>query len=488
MNVMPDPLPLPPQSPADEKTVLASILVDEEAAVIAFDMLCAEDFYSGANRKIFICTKELFNRSVPIDSTTLIDALKKKGWLEKIGEEPYIAEVYESIGTSAHIEYYAKILIEKSRKRRLIDLFGSLSQEAYSEDSNPVKLFEAAKEGLERIEIGKEGFPKIIWGSDYQAGIPDRKPELIGGILRRSHKLLIGAPSKACKSFLAIRLALAIASGRDWLGFQCTQGNVYLANFEIDEGSYMHRVQAVADALGWKIPPNIAFHHLRGFNVEIETLLPAISRSIKGHDIAAAILDPQYKLLRSNKYQNLSENDSTCMSYLYGEFDRHFARNDASPIIVSHFAKGTASFKDSIDRIAGSGVFARDVDALCTLTALETENAYRMEFALREFKTPEPLSLAWNYPLHETDPMLDAVPLKRPGARQGISTGADDEAVLNAVQQLNGHATQTAVRAALSDQMGMSKNRVLDALQRLTNSGKLTSSRGAKNANFYQPS
>jgi DNA-binding transcriptional regulator PaaX len=84
--------------------------------------------------------------------------------------------------------------------------------------------------------------------------------------------------------------------------------------------------------------------------------------------------------------------------------------------------------------------------------------------------------------------MLDAVPLKRPGARQGISTGADDEAVLNAVQQLNGHATQTAVRAALSDQMGMSKNRVLDALQRLTNSGKLTSSRGAKNANFYQPS
>ena len=475
---------LPPQALDVEKTVLGSIIVDKKAASIAFGLLCADDFYSGANHRIFLCMKGMYDQGTPIDLTTLADELGKKGWLEKVGQEAYLGELAQSIATSANTEYYAKILIEKSKKRRIIELCGSLSQDAHSEESDSVKLLETAKEKLEQIETGMEAFPKMIWGSHYnEAGIPDRKPEVIEGILRLSHKLLIGAPSKACKSFLAARLALAIALGNEWLGFKCTPGKVYVANFEIDEGSYMHRVKAVADALGWEMSGNIAFHHLRGYNTEIETLLPAISRAIRGHDFAAVILDPQYKLLRSTHIRNFSENDSANMSYLYGELDRHFAQNGISPIIISHFAKGSASSKDIIDRIAGSGVFARDVDALCTLTALDTENAYRMEFALREFKTPKPLSLSWEYPLHNIDPLLDAVPLKRPGGRPGVSPGADDETVLKTVQGLNGAASQSAVRAKLEGIMG--KGRVIDALRRLAGSEKLNTTTGKNNAILY---
>jgi hypothetical protein len=325
--------------------------------------------------------------------------------------------------------------------------------------------------------------PEIVWGAHYiKNGIPERKPELICGILRQSHKMLIGAPSKACKSFLAIRLALAIASGHDWLGFPCKKGNVYVANFEIDEGSYLHRVQAVADALRWPMPDNIAYHHLRGYGQNIEELFPSIVAAIDGHAISTVILDPQYKLLRSSEIRNFSENDTVAMGYLYGELDRYFSRNGFSTIIISHFAKGLAASKEAIDRIAGSGAPMRDVDAVCTLSALESDDAYRMEFSLREFKTPDPLSLQWGYPIHTADPMLDSVPLKKPG-RPGANTGSDDDLVFTTVQGLNGSATQSAVRAAVAGQLG--RNRTVDALERLVIARKLTTSKGNKNATVY---
>jgi hypothetical protein len=330
-----------------------------------------------------------------------------------------------------------------------------------------------------------ETIPAIVWGAHYiEHGIPDRKPELIGGILRQSHKMLIGAPSKACKSFLAIRLALAIAGGHDWLpGFSCKQGKVYLVNFEIDDGSYMHRVQAVADALQWPMSENIAYHHLRGYARDIEELFPAIGTAIEGHDFSAAILDPQYKLLRSSVIRNFSENDSASMGYLYGELDRYFSRKNTSPVMISHFAKGSASGKESIDRIVGSGAPMRDVDAVCTLTPLDVDNAYQMEFSLREFKAPEPIALQWEYPIHTVDPMLEGVPLKRPG-RPGATTGGDDALILNTVVELQEKATQSAVRAVKPG--GMSKGRILDALNRLVVSGKLNIKKGEKNANIYQ--
>ncbi len=327
--------------------------------------------------------------------------------------------------------------------------------------------------------------PEIVWGAHYiQNGIPNLKPELIGGILRQSHKLLIGAPSKAFKSFLAIRLALAIALGREWFpGIPCKQGNVYIVNFELDDGSYMHRVKAIADALQWPMPANIAYHHLRGYGMDIEELFPAIASAIDGKNISAAIIDPQYKLLRSSQRSSFSENSSADMAYLYGFIDRHFSRNGISPVTVTHFAKGSATGKEAIDRIVGSGAPMRDADAICTLTALEANEAYRMEFALRDFKPQKPLSLQWEYPLHKVDPMLDSVPLKEP-CRHGTTTGQDDETVLKVIRE-TGRINQTVVIAKTAA-MKISRQRTTNSLQRLESSGTVTTEKGAKNATYYR--
>jgi hypothetical protein len=483
MNVIFD--RIPPQEQDIERKILASILYDRTGGLLnkALAELVPDDFYHTQHHLVFCALRD----TKSIEPEILLHSMNGAG---DDSMKALIETLMEYVASSPTIDALVKILKDCSGKRATIINTERLIQECYERSDIPARdlmgSFTAQQERAFDLKP-VDAIPPIVWGAHYtEHGIPERKPELIGGILRQSHKMLIGAPSKACKSFLAIRLALAIANGKEWLpGFQCKQGKVYVGNFEVDDGSYIHRVQAVADALQWAMPDNIAYHHLRGYSRNIEELLPAISAAIEGHEFSAVILDPQYKLLRSSEIRNFSENDAAAMAYLYGELDRHFSRNNISPIMISHFAKGSAAGKDSIDRIVGSGAPMRDVDAICTLTALDSPDAYTMEFSLREFKAPEPLSLQWKYPIHTPDTMLDAVPLKKPGGRPGVDRSNDDAAVLQIVQGLNGKATQSAVRAALAGQMN--RYRVVDALERLIVSCKLTVSKGEKNAKIYHP-
>lgn len=481
---------IPPQDLAAERTVLGTLLITPGCVADALQKLNADCFHATQNQKIFNCIRDMNRCAIPIDVVSLADELKKREDFEAVGAEPYLSELVQNVATVANVNHHIKILIEKAARRNLILAAENLKTNCFERPDIPARDLAGAFTDAQRGILGgdtREEIPPIVWGAHYLTnGIPDRKPELIGGILRQSHKMLIGAPSKACKSFLAIRLALAIAGGHDWLsGFPCKKGPVYVGNFEVDEGSYLHRVKAVADALKWEMPENIAYHHLRGYGRNIEELFPAIGAAIDGHDFSTVILDPQYKLLRSSEIRNFSENESAAMAYLYGELDRHFSRKGISTILISHFAKGSASGKDSIDRIVGSGMPMRDVDAVCTLTALESDDSYRMEFSLREFKAPDPLSLQWQYPIHTPDAMLDGIPLKKAGGRPGADRGNDDVLVLQAVGGLNGTATQSAVRAALAG--NVSKNRVFEALQRLEVSGKLSTTKGGNNATIYHP-
>lgn len=83
-------------------------------------------------------------------------------------------------------------------------------------------------------------------------------------------------------------------------------------------------------------------------------------------------------------------------------------------IYAHHFAKGTGGDRSAIDRAAGAGAFARDPDAILTMTELSVQmdenaerSAWRMEYILREFPRHKPVSFWWEYPLHKIDSDLD---------------------------------------------------------------------------------
>lgn len=136
---------IPPQALDVERTILGSMLIDSQATLSAIDQLDEECFYSTANARIFLCMKEMFEKNIPIDIITVADLLRKKGWLESVGEETYLGELAECIATSANMEYYANILKEKSTLRKLISVAGEITTDCFNVEIEPQEIVDKAE-------------------------------------------------------------------------------------------------------------------------------------------------------------------------------------------------------------------------------------------------------------------------------------------------------------------------------------------------------
>ena len=198
--------------------------------------------------------------------------------------------------------------------------------------------------------------------------MPELSPCLIDGVLRQGHKMLIAGPSKAGKSFLQIEMCIAIAEGRFWLGWGCTKGRVMYVNLELDRASCLHRFQDVYDALGWEPRNlrNIDIWNLRGKSVPMDKLAPKLIRRAAKKEYIAIVIDPIYKVITGD------ENSADQMANFCNQFDKVCTELGCAVIYCHHHSKGAQGGKRSMDRASGSGVFARDPDALLDLIELET--------------------------------------------------------------------------------------------------------------------
>ena len=201
--------------------------------------------------------------------------------------------------------------------------------------------------------------------------LPELSPCLIEGVLRKGHKMLLAGPSKAGKSFLQIELCIAIAEGRRWLGWQCAKGRVMYVNLELDRASCLHRFRDVYGALGWEPVwlRNIDVWNLRGKSCPMDKLAPKLIRRALKKGYVAIIIDPIYKVITGD------ENSADQMAAFCNQFDKVCTELGCAVIYCHHHSKGSQGAKRSMDRASGSGVFARDPDALLDLIELETTEA-----------------------------------------------------------------------------------------------------------------
>ncbi len=251
-------------------------------------------------------------------------------------------------------------------------------------------------------ETKANGLPEIESFEDLAREDPPLAPVLIDGVLRQGHKLLIGGPSKAGKSFWLINLALSLSSGKPFFNFAVKPSSVLYVNFEIDRPSFADRVKKTAKALNINNFANLDVWNLRGKSAGIEELAPQIIRNIKSRNYGAVILDPTYKFM-GNRDENNAGDITELMNYL----DQIAVQTGCSIIIASHFSKGKQGDKNQTDRISGSGVFGRDPDAIVTLSEVKDEpNGYKMEGTLREFKPFDPVGVRFEYPIHVVDDEL----------------------------------------------------------------------------------
>lgn len=265
------------------------------------------------------------------------------------------------------------------------------------------------------------------------SNIPDMKPELVQGVLRLGHKMTITGKSKSGKSFSAIQLATAVATGEKWMGFRCRQGRVLYVDFELDPASFWHRFSAVVDRRGLDrgvVSNNIDVWNLRGYSEPLETLAPTIVDSARSGDYSLVVLDPIYKVVLGD------ENSAETISKFCRAVDE-LTKLGASVLCIHHHSKGYQGDKASQDRGSGSGVFARDADALIDFTELYIPEAIResaglkpkergvqLSFDLREFENPNPINVFWSFPIHVRDyeGKLDGCEPWTPAQRGGHTT------------------------------------------------------------------
>lgn len=270
---------------------------------------------------------------------------------------------------------------------------------------------ESYDEWKEWIEAVNDDLPEPEELSSVWDYMPDLAPSLIDGVLRQGHKLLISGASKAGKSFALIELCIAIAEGKQWLGFDCAKGRVLYVNLELDRASCLHRFKDVYEAL--ELPPqsinNIDIWNLRGKSLPMDKLAPKLIRRAQKKNYIAIIIDPIYKVITGD------ENSADQMAHFCNQFDKVCTELHSAVIYCHHHSKGGQGMKRAMDRASGSGVFARDPDAildmiqLCVNDDKDTEEdtlkptAWRISGTLREFPTFEAVNVWFAYPIHKMD-------------------------------------------------------------------------------------
>ena len=122
-----------PNDTIAEQAVLGSMLVDKDAVIAAVEILVPEDFYREDNKEIYAAMMELYGLGKHIDMITIIDQLKLRGTLEKVGDATYIATLIDNVPTTSNIESYVKIVEEKSVLRKLIKVANDILKMGYGQ-------------------------------------------------------------------------------------------------------------------------------------------------------------------------------------------------------------------------------------------------------------------------------------------------------------------------------------------------------------------
>lgn len=218
----------PPYSEDAEQAVLAAMLIDPRAILVALEIVEAETFYVERHRRLFRAMVTLTERGTTIDPLTLANLLDERGELEAAGGKVFIGWLVDAIPTSENIEYHAKIVREKAHLRRLIELAQTLARDAGASERSASELAQQASATLLPLSVDDGDAPgfvrvkELVWPAmeqiEAQAG--GRISGLLTGYaridaetggLQPGELIILGGAEKMGKSVAALNVALRIA-------------------------------------------------------------------------------------------------------------------------------------------------------------------------------------------------------------------------------------------------------------------------------------
>jgi len=280
---------------------------------------------------------------------------------------------------------------------------------------------ESAIAGLQALNSTNGSLPITIKAVMLCEKPPVNPPELIHGILHQGAKMAFGGGSKSFKTWTLLEMAISIATGTPWFGFETTKSPVLYANFELPDWSIAQRIIDICAAKKLPLPENLTLWNLRGHAADAGVILPKIAELTKEQGFGALFLDPLYKLLGSR-----DENAAHDMADLMNVLERLALEIKSSVIFGGHYSKGNQSSKEALDRISGSGVFARDPDSILTMTAHEKEDCYSIEMTLRNLPPQDSFVVRRQHPLMVLENHLNPANLKKPKQGRPPEHNPDD--------------------------------------------------------------
>ncbi len=222
---------LPPQALDLEEVVLGAMMIDKKGIDEIIDILSPDVFYKQGHKFIFEAIVKLFEESSAIDLLTVSNQLKKDGTLEKSGGEFYLIQLTQKVASSAHIEFHARIILQKYIQRSLIKISNEIIEDAYDEaidvfdllDNAESKLYEVTEGNIKRSSetaqsLVTQAKKKIeeISTKEGMSGVPSgftKLDDLTSG-WQPSDLIIIAARPGMGKTALTLSMARNIAVGQ----------------------------------------------------------------------------------------------------------------------------------------------------------------------------------------------------------------------------------------------------------------------------------
>lgn len=158
---------IPPQALDLEEAVLGAIMVEPGSDISAIETLKPDSFYKEAHQKIFRAIVQLSTEHLPIDQLTVVDQLTKNRELDVVGGPYYVNLLASKVGSSAHLDYHAKIIAEKYIKREIISIANKMQTKAYDPGEDVEDVLEFAEKKIfdlafENIKSSSRAMSQII--------------------------------------------------------------------------------------------------------------------------------------------------------------------------------------------------------------------------------------------------------------------------------------------------------------------------------------
>ena len=158
---------IPPQAVDLEEVVLGAMMIDKKGVDEVIDILHPDVFYKDAHKYIYEAIFKLFESSEPVDLLTVSSQLKKDGKLEAVGGDFYLIKLTQKVASSAHIEFHARIILQKYIQRSLIKISNEIIEDAYSDstdvfdllDTAEAKLYEAPSRSVRSFQVAQSSSP-----------------------------------------------------------------------------------------------------------------------------------------------------------------------------------------------------------------------------------------------------------------------------------------------------------------------------------------